>query len=191
MAIRSWIGRNPREALCPRSRRVTLSFVTANTRKTSALMVAMSCLLTLSCTHETQERPLRSGTDEAPRPAVTPSPALFPSTAFTSPNDDGPPARFATRRIGAGDAPERRGYRGATIDLDLKSADLQNVFRLLSDVGHVNIVVDGNVSGTVTLKLRHVPWDQALDVIVRTKALDIERDGNVILVRTADPKRAP
>ncbi|MCA9588434.1 MAG: secretin and TonB N-terminal domain-containing protein [Myxococcales bacterium] len=68
------------------------------------------------------------------------------------------------------------------MDLDLKDADLADVFRLLADVGRVNIVVGGEVSGKVTMRLRHVPWDQALDVIVRAKELSIERDGNVLLI---------
>ena len=59
---------------------------------------------------------------------------------------------------------------------------LGNVFRLLADVGHVNIVIAGEVTGTVTLRLVHVPWDQALDVVATAKQLDVERDGNVILI---------
>ncbi|MDB5212641.1 MAG: pilQ [Myxococcaceae bacterium] len=57
------------------------------------------------------------------------------------------------------------------------------MFRLLADVGHVNIVVAGEVTGTVTLKLTHVPWDEALELIARLRGLDLERDGNVIMVR--------
>ena len=45
------------------------------------------------------------------------------------------------------------------------------------------------VSGTVTLRLRHVPWDQAMDVIARARGLVYEREGNVILVRAAEPHR--
>jgi type II secretory pathway component HofQ len=99
------------------------------------------------------------------------------------------PSRFDTRRIGAeaeGEGPSR--FRGASVDLDLKNADLANVFRLLADVGHVNIVVSGEVTGTITLRLKHVPWDQALELIVRTRNLALERDGNVILVRPADAR---
>jgi type IV pilus assembly protein PilQ len=47
----------------------------------------------------------------------------------------------------------------------------------------VNIVVAGDVSGTITLKLARVPWDQALDVVAKAKGLALERDGNVIIVR--------
>jgi type IV pilus assembly protein PilQ len=56
------------------------------------------------------------------------------------------------------------------------------VLRLLSEVGHANIVVADGVSGRVTIRMKHVPWDQALDVVARAKGLAIERDGGVMLV---------
>jgi type IV pilus assembly protein PilQ len=128
---------------------------------------------------------------DAPSPATTsPAPPL-PSSAFTSddaPTASSPPtpasrARFETHRIGADESAARPRYHGAPIDLDVKNADLANVFRLLAEVGHVNIVVAGELTGTITLSLKRVPWDQALDVIARAKDLAIERDGNVIVVR--------
>ena len=72
----------------------------------------------------------------------------------------------------------------------MKGADLANVFRLIAEVGHVSIVMAGEISGTVTLRLRHVPWEQALDVIARAKNLDLEFDGNVILVRSGGAQSA-
>ena len=135
---------------------------------------------------KTQERPLRSAAAEAPRAwASSASSVPFPDTAFRPPaenDNEAPRSRFETRRISEAPAPSRR-YHGATVDLDLKNADLANVFRLLADVGHVNIVVAGDLTGTVTMRLRHVPWDQALDVIVRSRGLVLEREGNVIIVR--------
>lgn len=159
--------------------------------KRISLMIACACLSAPACTGETQERPLRSAADSAPRAPASPAP--LPDTAFRSDEDvraghatqpapaPVPASRFETRRIGHEEAPSPR-FRGATVDLDLKGAELANVFRLLADVGHVNIVVAGEVTGTVTLRLRHVPWDQALDVIVRAKDLVVEHDGNVILI---------
>lgn len=77
-------------------------------------------------------------------------------------------------------------WRGHAVDLDLKSASLQDVFRLLSDVGRINVVVGDDVKGAVTLRLRKVPWDQALCTVARTKQLRVMADGNVYLV-TKDP----
>ena len=76
----------------------------------------------------------------------------------------------------------RRRYRGRRIDLDLKDADVHNVLRLLADVGRVNIVTADNVSGEVTIRMRNVPWDRALDVVLQAKSLGMVREGNVIRV---------
>jgi type IV pilus assembly protein PilQ len=74
-------------------------------------------------------------------------------------------------------------YRGATVDLDVKAADLHDVMRLLADVGGVNLVVADTVSGRVTLRLKRVPWDQAACTIAAVHQLSILVDGNVMLVR--------
>ncbi|MBI4817626.1 MAG: type IV pilus secretin PilQ [Deltaproteobacteria bacterium] len=73
-------------------------------------------------------------------------------------------------------------YHGRRISLDLKDADVKNILRLLADVSKLNIVAADNVGGKVTLKLRNVPWDQALDIILQSKGLDKVRVGNIIRV---------
>lgn len=78
--------------------------------------------------------------------------------------------------------PKKKSFTGRRIDLDFKDADIHNILRLLSDVGHVNIVTADDVSGTVTIRMRNVPWDQALDVILQAKKLGMVRDGNLIRV---------
>lgn len=88
--------------------------------------------------------------------------------------------------------PDRRGvsrYRGAVLDLDVKGADLHDVFRLLSDVGRVNIVLPDAVTGKVTMRLKRVPWDQAACTIAAVHQLVIEVDGNVLLVTRREPPR--
>jgi type IV pilus assembly protein PilQ len=77
---------------------------------------------------------------------------------------------------------QRRGFAGRRIDLDLKDADIHNVLRLIADVGRVNIVTADNVSGSVTIRMRNVPWDQALDVVLQSKGLGMVRQGNMIRV---------
>ncbi|PIE05697.1 MAG: pilus assembly protein PilQ [Sorangium cellulosum] len=77
---------------------------------------------------------------------------------------------------------QRRRYRGRRIELDLKDADIHNVLRLLADVGGVNIVTADNVSGSVTIRMRNVPWDRALAVVLKAKSLGMIREGNVIRV---------
>lgn len=73
-------------------------------------------------------------------------------------------------------------YRGRRIDLDLKDADVHNVLRLLADVGRVNIVTADDVAGNVTIRMRNVPWDQALDVVLQAKGLGMIKQGNLIRV---------
>ena len=75
-----------------------------------------------------------------------------------------------------------RRYRGRRIDLDFNNADIHNILRLLAEVGGVNIVTSDDVSGTVTIRMRNVPWDQALEVILQAKGLGMVRRGNLIRV---------
>lgn len=77
--------------------------------------------------------------------------------------------------------------RGAPVDLDLKAADVRDVFRLLSDVGKVNLVVPDDVQGRVTLRLRRVPWDQAACTIAAVHHLRITVNGNVLMVTRQRP----
>ncbi len=79
-------------------------------------------------------------------------------------------------------AQRRVRYTGRRISLDLQNADIQNVLRLLADVSKLNIVAADDVNGKITIKLRNVPWDQALDIILRSKQLDKVRNGNIIRV---------
>jgi type IV pilus assembly protein PilQ len=77
---------------------------------------------------------------------------------------------------------QQRNFTGRRIDLDLKDADVHNVLRLLADVGQVNVVTADNVTGTVTIRMRNVPWDQALDIVLQSKGLGMVRSGNMIRV---------
>ena len=79
-------------------------------------------------------------------------------------------------------AGQQHRYTGHRIDLDFKDASIHEVLRLLSDVGHVNIVAADNVSGSVTIRMRNVPWDQALDTVLQAKGLGMVRQGNMIRV---------
>ena len=80
-------------------------------------------------------------------------------------------------------------FTGHPISLDFKDGDLQDIFRLFADISGLNIVVNPGVSGKVTLKLNEVPWDQALDLILKANGLGYTLEGNVI--RIAPPGRPP
>ncbi|MDD9939728.1 MAG: type IV pilus secretin PilQ [Myxococcales bacterium] len=81
-----------------------------------------------------------------------------------------------------GAARGKRRFTGRKIDLDFKDADIHNILRLLSEVGNVNIVTADDVSGQVTIKMKSVPWDQALDVILTAKGFGMVRRGNLLRV---------
>lgn len=87
----------------------------------------------------------------------------------------------ATRRPKA----KKRRYTGRRINIDIKDGDIHNILRLLAKEGNVNIVTSDDVKGTVTVHLKLVPWDQALDIILRTKSLGMVREGDIIRVAPA------
>jgi type IV pilus assembly protein PilQ len=73
-------------------------------------------------------------------------------------------------------------FTGTPITLDFKDGDLQDIFRLFADISGLNVVVNPGVSGKVTLKLTEVPWDQALDLILKTNGLGYTLEDNVIRI---------
>jgi len=73
-------------------------------------------------------------------------------------------------------------YTGKKISLDFQDADIIPIFRLLADVSGYNIVVDPQVKGKITVKLVNVPWDQALDLILKTHNLGMVIEGNIIRI---------
>ncbi|MCU0663317.1 MAG: type IV pilus secretin PilQ, partial [Myxococcota bacterium] len=87
----------------------------------------------------------------------------------------------ATGRL-SNSAGKKKQYAGRHVDLDFKDADIHNILRLLADVGQVNIVTADDVKGTVTIRMRDVAWDHALDVILTAKGLGMVREGNLIRV---------
>ncbi|HZH76763.1 MAG TPA: type IV pilus secretin PilQ [Archangium sp.] len=79
-------------------------------------------------------------------------------------------------------APQQARYRGKKVSFEFKDIDIQNLLRVIAEISKKNIVVADDVSGKVTIRLRNVPWDQALDLILRTKALGKEEIGNIVRV---------
>ena len=79
-----------------------------------------------------------------------------------------------------------REYTGERLTLNFQDIETRAVLQLLADTSGLNIVVSDTVQGNVTLRLQNVPWDQALDILMTTKGLDMRRNGNVIIVAPAD-----
>ncbi|HRI65406.1 MAG TPA: type IV pilus secretin PilQ, partial [Polyangium sp.] len=81
---------------------------------------------------------------------------------------------------------QQRRFGGRRIDLDLKDADIHNVLRFIADVGRVNVITSDDVKGTVTIRIKNVPWDQALETVLQSKGLGMVRSGNMIRVAPLD-----
>ncbi|MGC2461306.1 MAG: type IV pilus secretin PilQ family protein, partial [Steroidobacteraceae bacterium] len=83
-------------------------------------------------------------------------------------------------------ADQKKEYKGERLTLNFQDIETRAVLQLLADASGQNIVVSDSVQGSVTLRLQNVPWDQALDIVLRTKGLDKRQEGNVIIVAPAD-----
>ncbi len=79
-----------------------------------------------------------------------------------------------------------KNYTGEAISVNLKDVDLKDFFRLIHEISGLNVVLDPAVRGSVTLVLDEVPWDQALDIVLRNNGLSKELDGNVLRIATRD-----
>ena len=79
-----------------------------------------------------------------------------------------------------------KNYSGEAISVNLKDVDLKDFFRLIHEISGLNVVLDPAVRGSVTLVLDEVPWDQALDIVLRNNGLSKELDGNVLRIATRD-----
>ncbi len=77
-------------------------------------------------------------------------------------------------------------YTGEPISVNLKDVDLKDFFRLIHEISGLNVVLDPNVTGTLTIVLDDVPWDQALDIVLKNNDLARELEGNVLRIATVD-----
>ena len=93
--------------------------------------------------------------------------------------------RQRTKAAAAAD-PGKKEYRGERLTLNFQDIETRAVLQLLAETSGQNIVVSDTVQGNVTLRLQNVPWDQALDIVMRTKGLDKRQEGNVIYVAPAE-----
>jgi len=78
--------------------------------------------------------------------------------------------------------PEEREYTGELLSLNFQDIEVRAVLQIIADFTGLNVVVSDTVQGNLTLRLQNVPWDQALDIILRTKGLDQRQNGNVIYI---------
>jgi len=92
----------------------------------------------------------------------------------------------AQQASGGSNAPQAGHYTGEPISVNLKDVDLKDFFRLIHEISGLNVVLDPNVKGTLTIVLDEVPWDQALDIVLQNNSLDKQLTGNVLRVATRE-----
>ena len=119
---------------------------------------------------------MSASANAAPVPAPIPAPATATAAA---------PA-FAQAPASAS-APVK--FSGEPISVNLKDVDLRDFFRLIHEISGLNVVVDPSVKGSLTIVLDDVPWDQALDIVLKNNDLDKQLDGNVLRIATKQTLR--
>ncbi|HXN98725.1 MAG TPA: type IV pilus secretin PilQ [Candidatus Acidoferrales bacterium] len=154
-------------------------------------------------TPETQ--PAGVTTTKSVAPQVVPAPVMIlppaltqPAAALASPvATDKPSATSAAPAVASGSAQPITNadaaqaapagkYSGEPISVNLKDVDLRDFFRLIHEISGLNIVVDPAVKGNLTIVLDDVPWDQALEIVLKNNGLDKQLEGNVLRIATKD-----
>lgn len=111
---------------------------------------------------------------------------LFETSAYQTGNEyvlEVTPKGAATAAVGqAGRAAEPQRYTGKPVTFNFQDVPVRTILQLVAEESGLNIVAADTVQGNLTLRLINVPWDQALDVVLRAKSLDKRRDGNVVWV---------
>jgi len=133
-----------------------------------------------------------------PKPAGGAKPAVVaelkgraqPAVLAAAAQEKGPAGKAASWGFVTHSEDSRRNYVGQRISLDFKDADLANVFRIIAEVSNLNIITTDDVKGKVSVRLINVPWDQALDIVLKSKGLGVSQDGNVLRIAPLTSLRA-
>ncbi len=80
----------------------------------------------------------------------------------------------------------RGGYNGEKLSLNFQNVEVRSVLNVIADFTDLNIITSDSVAGNLTLRLKDVPWDQALDIILQTRGLDMRKNGNVLWIAPRD-----
>jgi type IV pilus assembly protein PilQ len=128
-----------------------------------------------------KSRPAENFVISSPAPQTPPA-AAVPETENALDAQSAATIMSASRTL----SPEERVYSGEPIDLTLKDADIRDVLRTFAQLTGLNIAIDPQVRGTVTVEFQDVPWDQALELILKQNGLAFDLDGNVMRIGTVE-----
>ncbi|MGE5893547.1 MAG: type IV pilus secretin PilQ, partial [bacterium] len=149
------------------------------TKKASYDVIAIENSVVVSLTAPDLIKPAAQAETAGKEEVKAPEPAPVPSKAEMTAKAAPAPAETMEEGI---QAEEEGRYSGKRISLDFQDADIVPIFRLFADVSGYNIVVSPEVKGKITMKLINVPWDQALDLVLRTHNLGKQKEGNIIRI---------
>lgn len=108
---------------------------------------------------------------EAPEPRVAEE--LLPPSKSDDMVTEIPSVQHSTKKV----------YKGRRVTLEFSDADVRKIFQLIAEVSNLNFLIADDVTGTISIKLVNVPWDQALDVILDAKGLGMQREGNIVQIK--------
>ena len=120
---------------------------------------------------------LQGSTQSSSSSAQGSSPSIQPAVNMAAEQKSHPPSASAPK------------YTGEPISVNLKDVDLKDFFRLIHEISGLNVVLDPDVKGTLTIVLDDVPWDQALDIVLKNNTLSRQLDGNVLRIATVETLR--
>jgi type IV pilus secretin PilQ/predicted competence protein len=155
----------------------------ASLTQTSSALAApapQSAQQTISATRASVDTAAPAEPVAVPAPAPLAAPVAAPAYAQ--------PSASASSQAAAAPAPVGK-YSGEPISVNLKDVDLRDFFRLIHEISGLNVVVDPGVKGNLTIVLDDVPWDQALDIVLKNNDLDKQLDGNVLRLATKETLR--
>lgn len=156
--------------------------------QTDASSVTISFAAPAAPATPTAFHPVRKPAEQKPASLSAPEmplPASLTGDNFGFARPANIPAAPEPQAAAAATSPDKK-YTGDPISVNLKDVDLKDFFRLIHEISGLNVVLDPAVKGTVTLVLDEVPWDQALDIVLRNNGLTKEIDGNVLRIATQD-----
>jgi len=135
---------------------------------------------------------------KAPAESVTAAPTAAVESEISETKIDQPQSKsdkameeaFALDKVSQPVLHQGKKYTGRKVTLEFSDADIKKIFQLLAEVSNQNILVSDDVTGTISLKLVNVPWDQALDVILENKGLGMQKEGNIVQIRPKTKMRS-
>ena len=90
------------------------------------------------------------------------------------------------QKVDAGKLTQGQGFNGEKLSLNFQNIEIRSLLQVIADFTNFNVVTSDTVTGAVTLRLKDVPWDQALDIILQAKGLGMRKNGNVLLIAPKD-----